>query len=53
MDVNVIGREDVNWIHLAHDRTRGGGSCEQGNEPSGSIKVGELPDQLNDYQILR
>jgi hypothetical protein len=29
------------------------GSCEHGNEPSGSIKGGELADQLSDYQLLK
>jgi len=29
------------------------GSCEHGNEPSGSIKSGEFLDQLNDYQLLK
>jgi hypothetical protein len=28
------------------------GCCEQGNEPSGAIQSGELPDQLNDYYFL-
>jgi hypothetical protein len=25
------------------------GSCGHGNEPSGSVKSRELPDQLSDY----
>jgi hypothetical protein len=29
------------------------GSCEHGKEPSGSIKVGEFPDYLSDYQLLK
>jgi len=32
------------------------GSCEDGNEPSGSIKNGEFPDQLSEilgFQGLR
>jgi hypothetical protein len=28
------------------------GSCEHGNEPSGSIKVGEFLDYLSNYQLL-
>jgi hypothetical protein len=28
------------------------GSCEQSNEPSGFIKVGEF-DYLSDYQLLK
>jgi hypothetical protein len=27
-------------------------SCQHGNEHSGSIKGGEFPDQLCDYQLL-
>jgi hypothetical protein len=30
----------------------GGGFCEHGNEPSGSIKGGEFLDYLSDYQFL-
>jgi hypothetical protein len=29
------------------------GSCEHGNEPSGSMKGGEFLDQINDYQFLK
>jgi hypothetical protein len=29
------------------------GSCEHGNESSGSINGGEFPDQLRDYQLLK
>jgi hypothetical protein len=29
--------DDVDWIHLAH-----AGSCESGNDPSGSIKAGNF-----------
>jgi hypothetical protein len=29
------------------------GSCENGNEPSGSIKGGEFFDCLNDYWLLK
>jgi hypothetical protein len=29
------------------------GSCEHGNEPSGSIKGGEFLDQLSDCQLLK
>jgi hypothetical protein len=27
------------------------GFCEHGNEPSGSIKGGEFPDQLSGHQL--
>jgi len=29
------------------------GSCEHGNEPSGSVKGDGVLDQLNDYQLLK
>jgi len=29
------------------------GSCEHGNEPSGSIEDGELLDQLSDCHLLK
>jgi hypothetical protein len=29
------------------------GSCEHGDEPSGSIKYWEFPEQLSDYQLLK
>jgi hypothetical protein len=35
------------WIGLVAS------SCEQGNEPSNSIKGGEILDQLSDYQLLK
>jgi hypothetical protein len=38
MDLNEIGWEGADWIHLA----QGGASCEYGNEPSGSLKCGEF-----------
>jgi hypothetical protein len=28
------------------------GRCEHGNEASGSIKFGQFPDYLSDYQFL-
>jgi hypothetical protein len=34
----ILGRlfGEVEWIHLTQDRDRLGGSCEYGDEPSGS-----------------
>jgi hypothetical protein len=43
MDLRKIGFGDVDWIHYALD-SAGGGSCENGNEPSVSIKCGEFLD---------
>jgi hypothetical protein len=45
MDLREIGFGDVDWIPWAQDRDSGG-SCEHGNEPSGSIKCGEFLDKL-------
>ena len=46
MDLEV-GCGGMDWIGLAQDRDRwGGGSCECGNELSGSIKCGEFLDKL-------
>jgi hypothetical protein len=44
MDLREIGFGDVDWIHWAQDRDRWMGSCEHGNEPSGSIKCKEFLD---------
>jgi hypothetical protein len=32
----------VDWIDLAEDRGQWEGSCEHGNEPSGSIRCWEV-----------
>jgi hypothetical protein len=42
MDLRKIGWGDIDWIDLAQDRDQWEGSCEHGNEPSGSIKFGEI-----------
>jgi hypothetical protein len=38
LDLREIGIDKLNWIRLAQDRVQWGGFCENGNEPSGSIK---------------
>jgi hypothetical protein len=38
LDVREIGWGGMDWIHLAQDREQFEGSCELGNETSGSIK---------------
>jgi hypothetical protein len=35
MDLREIGWDGMDWIELAQDR----GSCEHGDEPSGSLKL--------------
>jgi hypothetical protein len=44
MDLQEVGCGGMNWIGLALDRDRWRGTCECGNEPSGSIKCGEFLD---------
>jgi len=41
---NLKEREGTDWIDLAQDRNRPGGTCECVNEPSDSIKCGEFLD---------
>jgi len=44
-DLQNVGCEGKEWIDLAQDRDRWrAGTCECGNEPSGSIKCGEFLD---------
>jgi hypothetical protein len=38
---------------MTQDRDQWLGSCEHGNEPSGSITGGGFLDRLNDYQLLK
>jgi hypothetical protein len=39
-----IGWDGKDWIDLAQDRGQWEGSCEHGNETSGSIKYWEVPE---------
>jgi hypothetical protein len=40
MDLNEIGKESVDWIHVAQDRVQWRVLYEHGNKTSGSIKGG-------------
>jgi hypothetical protein len=46
MDLPEVGSGSMDWIELAQNRDKVAGTCENGNEPSGSIKRGEFLDQL-------
>jgi hypothetical protein len=39
MDLGEIGWDGRDWIELAQDRDQVEGSCEHGDEPSGSLKL--------------
>jgi hypothetical protein len=38
MDLRETGWDIMDWTHLGQDGRKMEGSCEHGNEPSGSIK---------------
>jgi hypothetical protein len=42
MDCREIGLGVMDWIHLAQDRDKWRGSCEQGNETPASIILREI-----------
>jgi hypothetical protein len=44
MDLREIVLDSIDWANLAQVA----GSCECGNEPSGSIKYWEILEQLGD-----
>jgi hypothetical protein len=44
MDLTETEWDGVDWIHLAQDTGPVTGSCEHGNESSGSIKRWEFLD---------
>jgi hypothetical protein len=48
-----IGWDGMDWIDLAQDRDQWEGSCEHGNEPSGSIKCWEVLEWLHNWRILK
>jgi hypothetical protein len=52
MDLNEMGCEKVDWIHLAQDMDQWE-TCDHNNEPSGSIKCLKLLERLNNYQLLK
>ena len=44
MGLQEVGCGGKEWIDLAQERGPVAGSCEFGNEPSGSIKCGKFLD---------
>jgi len=44
MDLQEVGGGCGDWMELAQDRDRLGGTCEYGDEPSGSKKCREFLD---------
>jgi len=47
MDHQKVGYGGMDWIEPVQDRDMwGGGTCECGNEPSGSIECAEFLDYL-------
>jgi hypothetical protein len=38
IDLRELGWDGIDWIDLAQDRDQWEGSCEHGDEPSGSLK---------------
>jgi len=44
MELQEVGCGYMDWIGVAQDMERWGEACEYGNEPSGSVKCGEILD---------
>jgi hypothetical protein len=53
MDLREIGWDGMDWIDLAQDMDQRRGSCEHGNETSGSIKCWEVLEWLRNWQLLK
>jgi hypothetical protein len=52
MNIKETGCYGLNWIQVAQDRPVPG-SCELSNEPSGSVRGGELCEEQTECQLLR
>jgi hypothetical protein len=50
-DLREVRWEDMDWIDLAQGSV--GGSCEHGNEPSGSMKCWEILEGLHKWRPLK
>jgi hypothetical protein len=49
--LHLISNKLIDQLHSRHGPVTG--SCEIGNEASGSTKGGEFLDQMSDYQVLK
>jgi hypothetical protein len=52
MGFGKMGLVGMNWIHLAQDGDQWR-ALAHSNEPSGSIKCWEIPEQVSDWQLLK
>jgi hypothetical protein len=48
IDLREIGWDGVDWVDLAQE-----GSCEHGDEPSGSLKCWEMLEWLHNWRFLK
>jgi hypothetical protein len=48
IDLREVGWDSMDWIDMSLE-----GSCEQGNEPSGSIKCWEVREWLHKWLFLK
>jgi hypothetical protein len=51
-NINETGRDSAE-PKVSSERDIVAGSCERGNEPSGSTKFGEFVKQLSQYQAIK
>jgi hypothetical protein len=49
IDLREIGENDMDWLRIGTSK----GSCEHGDESSGSLKCPEVPEWLHNLQLLR
>jgi hypothetical protein len=44
IDLRETGLDGVDWVDLAQNRDQWRGSCEHGDEPSGSLNCWDVPE---------
>jgi hypothetical protein len=52
MNLREMGWDGVDWVDLAQEGPVEG-SCEHGDEPSGSIKCWEVLEWLHNWRLLK